>query len=68
MKKETRRRKPYTPPQPDPALPRIYIKENQEFVMNGRVFIWKADGADKSGINLISTGLIESNTITVTTT
>ena len=64
MEKKTKRRKPYTPPQPDPALPRIYIKENQEFVLGGGVFTYHNTG---SGMILTRVGTIEPSIISVTT-
>ncbi len=64
MEKKTRRRKPYTPPQPDTTLPRIFIKENQEFVLDAGVFIYNNTG---SGMILTRVGTIEPSIISVST-
>lgn len=63
MKKETRRRKKYIPSQPDRALPRIFIKENQEFVLSGGVFVYHNT---ESGMILTRVGTIEPSIISVT--
>lgn len=64
MEKETRRRKKHTPPKPDPALPRIFIKENQEFVLGSGVFIWTTTNG---GTTIMNVGVIDTCAFTVTT-
>ncbi len=62
--KPRRRRNKYTIPQPDTALPRIFIKENQEFVLGSGVFIWTTANG---GTTIMNVGVIDTSTFSITT-
>ncbi len=60
----TRRRKKPEQPKPDTTLPRIFIKENQEFVINGGIFIWTTANG---GTTIMNVGVIDTTTFSIKT-
>lgn len=49
-------------------LPRLFISENQEFVIEGQIFIWYFSNPElRTGLVLYKKGVIEPQIISVTT-
>lgn len=59
-----RKRTTTKPPKPDTTLPRIFIKENQEFVINGGVYIWTTANG---GTTIMNVGVIDTTTFSIKT-
>jgi len=48
------------------SLPRIYIKEHQEFIIEGQIFIWLYSNPElKQGLTIYRKGAIEPSKFTV---
>ena len=67
--KSSRRRKAIAPKPvlADSSLPRLFVSENQEFVIEGQIFTWYFSNPElRQGIVLNRKGVIEPQIISVT--
>ena len=67
--KNSRRRKAIAQPPvlADSSLPRLFVAENQEFVIEGQIFTWYFSNPElRQGIVLNRKGMIEPQIISVT--
>ena len=68
-KKSSRQRKAIAPKPVlvDSSLPRLFIEENQEFIIEGQIFTWYFSNKElRQGIVLNRKGMIEPSKFTVT--